>query len=320
VLAFDGVVLADLAGPCELLRRAGYDVRVCSERRRVDAGHGVTLSTPHRLTALRRAHTIIVPGLAEDGPAPSPTLIAELRRAIRRGARVASICSGAFVLALTGALDGLSATTHWRGAAELQRRHPRVRVDPDVLYVDNGQLLTSAGAAAGLDLCLHLVRKDLGAAVAAQAARDAVMPLERSGGQAQFIVHAPPPAAAEGSLTDLLQWLERHAAEEHSLATLAKRAALSTRTFSRRFREQVGTTPAQWLIRARVRRAQQLLESTALPIERVAEAAGFRSATVLREHFHRQIGTAPTGYRRAFSAASPASAGRRRRPPTAPRS
>jgi transcriptional regulator GlxA family with amidase domain len=223
-----------------------------------------------------------------------------IRRAAERGARVASICTGAFVLAATGVLDGLRATTHWLGAADLARRHPSIDVDANVLYVDNGRILTSAGAAAGFDLCLHLVRRDLGADVAASVARLAVMPLERAGGQAQFIEHTPP-SEEPGAMTPLLTWMEQNLSRELPLPVIARRAAMSTRTLSRRFREQVGATPAAWLARARVRRAQRLLETTDLAIEQVAMEAGFGSASVMREHFGTVVGTNPVSYRRAFS-------------------
>jgi transcriptional regulator GlxA family with amidase domain len=250
---------------------------------------------------LRRADTIIVPGSDDIGRAVPQPLLHALGQAIDRGARVASICSGAFILAATGALDGKRATTHWRGAAELARRFPRIDVDARVLYVDNGALLTSAGAAAGLDLCLHLVRRDFGAEVAAAVAREVVMPLERAGGQAQFIVHEAP--ASDGtSIGKLLPWLEESLRKELSLAAMARHAAMSTRTLSRRFRDEVGMTPAAWVSGARVRRAQRLLETTALPIERVATEVGFKSATVLRQHFAQVIGTSPQAYRRSFQA------------------
>ena len=216
-----------------------------------------------------------------------------------RGARVASVCSGAFLLAATGLLDGRRATTHWRAAAELARRYPRIRVEPDVLYVDEGQVLTSAGAAAAFDLCLHMVRRDYGSAVAVEAARVSVMPLERDGGQTQFIVH-PPPAPDGASLAPLLRWLEENTHRELSLDDLARRAALSVRSLNRRFREQTGTTPLQWLLRARVRRAQLLLETTAQSVSRVAADAGFGSVTAFREHFRRVAATSPQAYRRAF--------------------
>jgi len=182
---------------------------------------------------------------------------------------------------------------------KLARRHPKIDVDPNVLYVDNGNLLTSAGAAAGLDLCLHIVRRDLGAGIAAEVARAAVMPLERAGGQAQFIAREPP--SNDGtSLGPLLAWLEQNLRRDLPLPVIARRAAMSTRTLSRRFREQVGTTPALWVTRARIRRAQRLLETTKLSVERVAADVGFRSAAVLREHFGQIVGTSPQTYRRSF--------------------
>jgi transcriptional regulator GlxA family with amidase domain len=307
VVAFDGVVPFDLATPCEVFGRAlsgdgrtPYLVKVCGAAREVQAG-AFRLRTRWGLGALADADTVIVPGV-EDVSAPvSAPLIRALRAAAARGARIASICSGAFVLAATGLLDGKRATTHWLVTAELARRFPAITVDPDVLYVDHGSLLTSAGAAAGLDLCLHLVRRDFGAAVAAYAARCAVMPLEREGGQAQFIVHEPP--AAEGaSLEPLLRWLEQNLQTELSLQAIAGRAAMSTRSLNRHFREQVGTTPARWVLRARVRRAQLLLEKTGHSIERIAGESGFGSGAAFREHFRRVVGTSPRGYRGAFRA------------------
>jgi len=306
VLAFDGVVLGDLSTACEIFAlartkngRAAYDVRVCSESADVASMH-IALRVPWRLSSLARAHTVIVPGL-EDVNRPVPAgVLRVIRRAAARGARVASICSGAFVLAASGLLDGLRATTHWRAADELARRYPRIDVDANVLYIDNGRVLTSAGAAAGFDLCLHLVRRDLGAEAAAAVARLAVMPLERAGGQAQFIRHEPP-ANALGSMAPLLEWIEQSLARELSLSVIARRAAMSTRTLSRRFHQEVGSTPATWIAQARVRRAQRLLETTALSVEEVAAEAGFGSAAVLRTHFGSVVGTSPLTYRRAFS-------------------
>jgi transcriptional regulator GlxA family with amidase domain len=305
VVAFDGVVLGDLATPCELFARARdakghalYEVRVCSTSRRVESAHA-SLRVPWRLSWLRRADTVIVPGIDRLDRAVPRELLRAIRGAVDGGARVASICTGALVLAATGALDGLRATTHWAVAAELARRHPEIEVDADVLYVDNGDLLTSAGAAAGIDLCLHLVRRDFGADVAAGVARAAVVPLERAGGQAQFIVHEPP-GDDGGSLAEVLAWLEQNLRRDLSLATIARRAAMSSRTLSRRFRERVGTTPAAWVAQARVRHAQQLLETTDIAVERVATEVGFKSSTVLREHFGRIVGTSPQSYRRSF--------------------
>jgi transcriptional regulator GlxA family with amidase domain len=306
VVAFDGVVLGDLSTACEVFGlarrkdgRAAYEVRVCSEAANVESMH-VALRVPWRLSSLARADTVIVPGVHDLNRLVPASVVRAIRRAAERGARVASICTGAFVLAATGVLDGLRATTHWLAAADLACRHPSIEIDANVLYVDNGRVLTSAGAAAGFDLCLHMVRRDVGADIAASVARLAVMPLERAGGQAQFIEQAPP-SDAIGALTRLLTWMEQNLSQELPLPVIARRAGMSTRTLSRRFREQVGATPAAWLAQARVRRAQRLLETTDLAVEQVATEAGFGSAAVMREHFGTVVGTSPLSYRRAFS-------------------
>jgi transcriptional regulator GlxA family with amidase domain len=304
VLAYEGVVLGDLATPLEIFGRVRdaegrpcYEVRVCGAAEEVETEY-LRLSVPWRLASVARADTVIVPGIDQLERIIPPAIFRALRSASARGARIASICTGAFVLARAGLLDGLSATTHWRAAGELARRYPRTHVDPDVLYVDNGNVLTSAGAAAGLDLCLYLVRRDHGASVAAHVARAAVMPLERTGGQAQFIEFKPP--EANGSMRSLLVWMERNLKESLSLSTIARHARMSTRTLSRHFAEQVGLTPAQWVAKARVRRAQLLLETTPLSIERIAPEAGFQSASVLREHFKSSVGVSPVAWRRSF--------------------
>lgn len=306
VLAFDGVVGFDLTTPIEVFSRSrlpdgrpAYRVVVCAATEEVDAGP-FRIRSDLRLDALAEADTVIVPGMADGSRPPDEKVLDALRDASVRGTRVASICSGAFVLAAAGLLDGLRATTHWLGAPTLAARYPNVTVDPDVLYVDNGRVLTSAGAAAGLDLCLHMVRSDHGSAVAADTARLSVMPLEREGGQAQFIVHETPPVPDGVSWEPLLRWLEDNAARDLTLAGIAAHAGVSTRTLSRRFREQTGTTPLRWLHRARVRRAQYLLESTRHPVERIAELAGFGSPTAFRERFRAVVGTSPQSYRRAF--------------------
>ncbi len=309
VLALDGVVAFDLATPLEVFGRArlpggdaAYRVRVCAPADEVDAG-AFALRLTWRLDALAEADTIILPGLADPAMPILQEVLVALRAAAGRGARIASICVGTFTLAATGLLDGLRATTHWLAADALARRYPRVEVDPDVLFVDNGQLLTSAGAAAGLDLCLHLIRRDHGAAVAADAARTSVMPLERAGGQSQFIAHAPPiPDGA--TLEPLLRWLDENAHRELTFGQIAARAGLSPRTLNRRFRDQTGTTPLQWLHRARLRRAQCLLETTGLPVERIAAQVGFGSPTTFRDRFRRLVGTSPHAYRRAFRSPS----------------
>jgi transcriptional regulator GlxA family with amidase domain len=306
VLAFDGMVLADLATPCDLFSRAQdatgrelYDVRVCSQNARVVGSH-VQLEPPYRLDELRRADTIIVPGGEDPSRDVPDVLLLELTRAARRGARIASVCSGAFVLAAAGLLDGLRATTHWLAADALARRYPRIEVDANVLYVDNGNILTSAGAAAAHDLCLYLVRRDFGAQVAAYLARCAVMPLERAGGQSQFIVHRPPEEAL--SLAPVLGYIAQNLRSDHALETIARRAGMSVRTLSRQFRKEVGTTPAAWVAAERVRRAQLLLETTAMSIEQIASEVGLGSASVLRERFTKTLGTTPQQYRRVFQA------------------
>ncbi|MFF4243269.1 GlxA family transcriptional regulator [Streptomyces sp. NPDC001822] len=309
VLALDGVIAFDLSTPIEVFSRTrlpdgspAYRVRVCAATEEVDAGAFV-LRAPHGLDALAEADTIIVPGCADPSlPVPPHTLDA-LRAAAAGGTRIASICAGALVLAATGLLDGLKATTHWMATGLLAARHPEIEVDPDVLYVDNGQFLTSAGAAAGLDLCLHMIRRDHGSAVAADAARLSVMPLEREGGQAQFIVHAQPPAPGGAELEPLLHWLEENAGRELTLDDIADRAGMSTRTLNRRFREQLGTTPLQWLHRARIRRAQHLLETTPHAVDHIAVRVGFGSPTAFRDRFKRVVGTSPHAYRRAFRGA-----------------
>jgi len=299
------VVLADLAGPAEVFRRVVdrdgrplYRVVVCGERGRVASSLGA-LTVARGLGALARAHTVLVPGVDDVAKPPPPAIVAALRRAIDRGARVASICTGAFVLAATGRLTGRRVTTHWQACAALRAQFPSLEVDPGVLYVDHGQLLTSAGAAAGLDLCMHLVRRDFGAEVAAAVARAVVMPLERVGGQAQFIAPAAPVADAT-SMSDVLGWLARNLGTKLSLATIARRAGMSPRTLSRRFPAEVGLTPAQWVVAARVREAQRLLEASELAVESVAAQVGFGSAAVLRAHFGELVGTSPNAYRRSF--------------------
>ncbi|MEU6772826.1 helix-turn-helix domain-containing protein [Streptomyces sp. NPDC046759] len=308
VLALEGVVPFDLSAPIDTFGwarlpdgRASYRVRVCSVREEVNAG-AFTVRAPYGLRALAEADTIVLPGVAEPPQQLPPGVAEALREAAAKGTRIASICVGAFLLAATGLLDGMRATTHWYAAGRLQERHPEVTVDPNVLYVDNGQFLTSAGAAAALDMCLHMIRKDFGSAVAAHAARMSVMPLEREGGQAQFIVHDLPPAPSGATLEPLLHWLEDHCDRDLTVDEIAARAGMSTRTLNRRFREQTGTTPLQWLHRARVRRAQHLLETTAHPVERIAAQSGFGSPTAFRERFRRVVGTSPQAYRRSFRA------------------
>ncbi|MDJ1134896.1 GlxA family transcriptional regulator [Streptomyces iconiensis] len=307
VLALDQVIPFDLSTPIEVFARTrlpdgrpGYQLRVCAEHEEVDAG-AFTLRAHWGLEGLRDADTVIVPGTAAPTAPLPPAVRDALREAARNGTRIASICSGTFPLAATGLLDGLRATTHWIAAGILATAHPEIEVDPDVLYVDNGQFLTSAGAAAGLDLCLHMIRRDYGSAVAADAARLSVMPLEREGGQAQFIVHDRVPAPQGSALEPLLTWLQDNMARDLTLADIAAHAGTSTRTLIRRFREQTGTTPLQWLHSARVRQAQHLLETTRHSVERIAGQVGFGSPTTFRDRFKRTTGVSPHAYRRTFA-------------------
>ncbi|MEV6103933.1 helix-turn-helix domain-containing protein [Streptomyces sp. NPDC051940] len=306
ILVLDDVISFDMAAPLWTFRltrlpdgRHPYRVRVCAPTPDVRSD-GMTIHAEWGLEALADADTVIVPGCTEEAAPPSAEVLDALRRAAAAGTRIASVCVGAFIVAEAGLLDGLKATTHWIAAAELARRHPLVEVQPDVLYVDNGQILTSAGAAAALDLCLHMIRRDFGSAVAADAARMSVMPLEREGGQAQFMTHAYPPVPRGSALQPVLDWIEDNLARELTLRDMAERAGMSERTFSRRFREQTGSTPLQWLLRARVRQAQYLLETTDHPVERIAHRAGFGSPTAFRERFRRVVGTTPQSYRAAF--------------------
>lgn len=244
---------------------------------------------------------MIIPGWRGTSAAPPPPLLKALTRVAERGGRLASICSGAFVLAAAGVLDGRRATTHWRYADELARRYPRIRVDPDVLYVDEGSVLTSAGSAAGLDLCLHMVRRDHGAAVANSVARRLVLAPHREGGQRQFVATPVARRAGSGRLAALLDWLPAHLEEELSVSDLARHAGMSLRTFQRRFRETTGVAPGEWLIRQRVARARHLAETTDLSVEQMATRSGFAAVETLRFHFRRVVGTTPSAYRRAFA-------------------
>jgi transcriptional regulator GlxA family with amidase domain len=276
-----------------------YDFRlVAGEPGPIRTEADFVLDTPHALQALEEADTIIVPATVDDGLG-NPQLWSALRAAHARGARIASICTGAFILAEAGLLDGRKATTHWAHAARLVERYPNVDVYPDVLYVEDAGIFTSAGAAAGLDLCLHLVRADHGTDVANAIARRLVVPPHRDGGQAQYI-DAPVPRGDSDSLAPLLDWALTRLEEPLTLDDLARQAHVSTRTLVRRFQSATGTTPLQWLLAQRVRRAQHLLEATDEPVERVASLAGFGTAANLRQHFTRSVGVAPMSYRRTF--------------------
>ncbi|MDP9072767.1 MAG: helix-turn-helix domain-containing protein [Actinomycetota bacterium] len=264
---------------------------------------GFSINTSHGLEALRRADTIVVP--AGNGGRGNGTLHEALRRAHARGARIMSVCTGAFVLAEAGLLDGRRATTHWMHTDELATRYPDVKVDPGVLYVDDGDILTSAGTAAGVDLCLHIVRLDYGAEAANIVARRMVVPPHRDGGQAQF-VNTPVPDQVGGDLfAEALVWAQEHLDRPLSISDLAAQAAMSPRTFARRFQDTNGTTPHRWLIRQRILLAERLLETTDLAVDMIAERCGFGSAANLRQHFQRIVRTSPNAYRRCFQCVEP---------------
>jgi transcriptional regulator GlxA family with amidase domain len=309
VVARPDVIAFDLATAVEVFGRvtvpsagAGYRGLVCGTEPVVTAGP-LRIATDHCLDALGTADTIVVPGHNDVTQLPPEALLAALRSAYAAGTRIASICTGAFTLAAAGLLDGKRATTHWLAADLLRATYPAVDLDPDVLYVDEGQVLTSAGASAGLDLCLHMVARDYGAAVAADAARLAVAPLHRSGGQAQFILRNTAPAkhiAERTELDDVLAWIEQEAHRELTLRDIASRAAMSIRTLNRRFQAETGQTPMQWVTGVRVRHAQQLLESTTHGVEKIGRDVGFSSSANFREQFRRLTGVAPLNYRNTF--------------------
>lgn len=263
---------------------------------------GFRLVVDGGLELLSEAGTIIVPGWrGADVPVPA-ALCEQLVAAHQRGARILSICSGVFVLAAAGLLDTRQATTHWRYTDLLQQRYPAIKVTPDVLYIDNGDVLTSAGSAAGIDLCLHLVRRDYGSVAANRVARRLVVSPHRDGGQAQFIQQAVPVAYEGHRLGALFDYLHARLAEPHTVESLAKFVGMSPRTFLRRFTATTGKTPAQWLLHARLSRSQDLLENSQLSIERIAEEVGFGSVATMRHHFKNQLSTTPAAYRKGFAA------------------
>jgi transcriptional regulator GlxA family with amidase domain len=308
VLIFDRVPVFEMAVPCEVFgidRSAmgvpNYRVLVCAgEPGPLRTSAGFRIETEHGLRALSRADTIIVPAWRDVNETPPEGLLEALRRAYRRGCRIASLCSGAFVLAAAGLLDGRRATTHWMFAQQLSHRFPRIKVDPEVLYVDEGQVLTSAGTAAGIDLCLHLVRRDYGAHVANVFARRMVVPPHREGGQAQYI-EAPVATTTEGNpLQDVMSWALTNLGEPLTVAAMAKHARVPGRTFARHFRAVTGTTPLRWLHVQRIAAAQRMLETTDASIETIAECCGFGAPANFRFHFARAVSTTPTHYRRVF--------------------
>jgi AraC family transcriptional regulator, transcriptional activator FtrA len=279
-----------------------YDFKVCAvEPGPIRAAGGITVQAPYQPELLVLADTIVIPGWRDADEAPPPALLEAIRAAHARGARLCSICSGVFVLAAAGVLDGLRATTHWRYTERLARRHPRVMVQPDDLYVDQGRIITSAGSAAGIDMLLHLVRRDYGARVGNLVAQRLVVAPHREGGQAQFL---PRPMALDeqGRLSRLMDWLRANPALQHTVKSMAAQAAMSARTLQRQFQDATGMGPVEWLTRERVAIAKDLLEVADVPLAQVAERAGFGSEESLRHHFRRLAATSPGAYRRRFAA------------------
>jgi len=308
VVAFDRISPFHLSVPCVVFgedRSGGgvpdFDFRVCAaETGTLTTTAGFSIAVTHGLEALADAGTIIVPSWRDPAETPPAALLDALRAAHARGAQLVGLCLGAFVLAAAGILDGRPASTHWAWADDFARRYPRVRLDPDVLYVDDGNVLTSAGTAAGLDCCLHVMRKMCGAQVANHVARRLVVPPHRQGGQAQYVQQPMPPNLRGDRLSGLLDWVSGNLDVPHTLDTLAGRALMSRRTFTRRFRLATGTTVGAWLLAQRLARAQQLLESTDEPVEAIAGLAGFGSTASLRQHFAEAFRTSPSAWRREF--------------------
>ncbi|GAB2813035.1 helix-turn-helix domain-containing protein [Streptomyces chlorus] len=314
VLALDGLLPFELGIPHRIFGRPRdaegrplYEVVTCSVRPPgpVETDADFALHVAHGPEALATADTVIVPASYELGPVfdrgeLTPELAAALAL-VRPGTRLASICTGVYVLAAAGYLAGRPATTHWADAARFQRLFPRIEVDPDVLFIDDGDILTSAGVAAGIDLCLHMVRRDHGAAVANDVARRTVVPPHRDGGQAQYI-ERPVPDQQQASTTGARAWALGRLHEPVQLRDMAAQESMSVRTFTRRFREETGVSPGQWLTRQRVERARHLLECTDLSVDRVARDAGFGTAQSLRQHFQAALGVTPSAYRRTFRA------------------
>lgn len=309
VLAYDGLCTFEFGVAYEVfglprpeMNGNWYRYSVCGiETGPMRAAGGLTITTDAGLSVLEEADLIIVPGWRAPGEAVPADLVEGLRRAHARGARLASLCSGVFVLAATGLLDGRRATTHWRYADKLKACHPSIVITPDVLYVDEGSLLTAAGSAAGIDLCLHIVRSDYGPDIANSVARRLVVPPHRDGGQAQFI-ERPVPRPHEGArLSTLIDWMRTHLEADLTIAQLANRAGMSARTFQRRFEETTGASPGEWIVLERLSRARELLEQPMdLPLEEVAEKSGFKSVETLRHHFRARLKTSPSAYRSRF--------------------
>ncbi|MEU4809901.1 helix-turn-helix domain-containing protein [Nocardia fluminea] len=308
VLAYDGMTAFEAGIVIEVfgltwpdIEQPWYELKICTETPDpVRVIGGATMTSPYGLAEFAAADTVVVPSVADPRGRTSPELIDALRRAHGNGSRIVSICSGAFALAAAGLLDGRRATTHWRYADLLRERYPSVEVDPDPLYTDEGDILTSAGCAAGLDLALHLVRNDLGSSVANAVARRLVIQPHRAGGQAQYIESPMPPEPGDAPIARSLSWALEHLADPIGVPDLARVAGLSPRTYLRHFVRETGTTPSKWLIAQRIQAALAMLESGDAPIEEIATAAGFATPVTFRHHFTRAVRTSPSSYRRTF--------------------
>jgi transcriptional regulator GlxA family with amidase domain len=307
VLALPGVYPFELGMPSRLLGAIEglYDVRTCTaDGRPVATSADFTIAVEHGPELLETADTVIVAAFSPgSGAVLSEPVLAALRR-IRPGTRLVSICTGAFVLAAAGLLDGRPATTHWQAAERFRSLFPQIDLDPDVLFVDDGDILTSAGAASGIDALLHLLRKDHGTEIANRVARQCVVPPWREGGQAQYI-EAPVPRPADDGTAATRAWILTHLDEPLALPDLAGHARMSLRTFARRFTDETGMSPGRWIIQQRLARARHLLESSDLPIDEIAARTGFTTGTSLRQHLHAAIGISPQTYRRTFRAGVP---------------
>ena len=312
-----GAPVFELAIPCEVFGRfrdglpqPWYDLRLCVPSEvPTPVSNGFVASGSDSYDALTRADTVIVTAVRDIYEEPAPELVAAVKAAHRGGARIVSLCTGAFVLAAAGLLDGRPATTHWNYADELARRYPAVKLNTAVLYVDDGDVLTSAGTTAGLDLCLHIVRRDHGAAVTNTLARRLVAPAHRDGGQAQYI--ELPAAREDPGLAPVLDWMRAHLREPLTITTIARHANMTDRTLIRHFRAITGITPIKWLNAHRIQRARELLESGTLPVEEVGEASGLGAPANFRRHFIMATGVTPSAYRRTFNARNEPNPGRR---------
>lgn len=306
VVAFDRISAFHLSVPCVMFGDTHpgvprFEFRVCAiEDGPLTTTAGFTVMVQHGLEAIDDADTIIVPSWHDPAARPPQRLLDALSAAHRRGARVVGLCLGAFVLAEAGLLDGRKATTHWAYAQEFARRYPGVQVDADVLYIDDGKVLTSAGTAAGIDCCLHLLRQEYGSEVANIVARRLVTPPHRQGGQAQFIDQPLPTTGRDSRLSDLLAWVRANLDHPHTLDSLAERSLMSRRTFTRHFRQLTGNTVGNWLLGERLSYTQRMLETSDLAVERIATLAGFGSPESLRHHFRQAFGVAPNAWRKTF--------------------